>query len=138
MSTGSPPDQSYVLYLFQAAVALLYALFGFTYYQIGQSKKDAIQTALDVRRELLATADIERQSLTIRIQEHRDDLEKIWGEIQQNRRVSSEQHAKMSDQINGVSERLAHLPTREEIKADAIERETRLTQIMTNVSPRKG
>ncbi|SRR6266481_743614 len=126
MSTANTNDQWFVSWVMTAAVGLLYAMFGAVWLHIGQSKREAIDAAQDVRRELLAGAETDRTDRATRAREHREDLDRIWTELRTNQRAGLEQHQRMLDQLASAVERLGHMPTREEMKADGSEREARI------------
>ncbi len=133
MSGAGGSDQWFIGWVLNAAVALLYAMFGALWVHVGQTKKDAVAIASDVRRELLAASERERADRAARVLEHREDLNRVWTEVQTGQRAVVDAHQRMLDQLGTVTERLGHMPTRDEMKADGAEREARIMALVRPV-----
>jgi hypothetical protein len=126
MAMGPDNDQWFFTWALNAAVGLLYALVGALWLHIGQSKKEALSAAEGVRRELLAANAIEREDRAARGTEYREALDDIRNEIRANQRAAGEAHQRMLDKLGELIARLGQVPTRDEMKADGVERELRV------------
>ena len=115
-------------------IMLLYAIVGSLFWRIEQTKRDAEKTALDVRRELLAAADIERKDRADRQKEHRADMDNVWTKIEANQAMALTQHQRMLDQLVGQTERLSRMPLREDVRADATAMESRIMAAIADKS----
>lgn len=115
MSEPAATDQSVLMWAANIAIGILYALFGFTYYQIRQSKSEAVLIAEGVRSELLRAAAASERAVDVL----REETNRRWEQAQRDRDTirtdNRKNHEENAARVDRLIERMADLATRGEV-----------------------
>jgi DNA-binding protein H-NS len=119
MIPGPPDPTPWLLQWVTGAVfALLTTVIGFLWHQIGASKKEAIEVAEQVRKDLVEATRMQREEMSVRHAENQLKFDRIEEEIAARGIASQTQHNRLDDKLSKVLELIAEKPSRDDVRAD--------------------